>query len=85
MKEPFLGSIELFAFGYAPFKYMLCDGSMLSIAEYRALFNLIGTQFGGDGITNFALPNMLGYRPLDVTADFMCYYIACQGAYPSHF
>lgn len=83
MLEPFYGQIQLFAFGYAPNGYLLCNGAILSIAGYQALFSLIRNKFGGDGITTFALPNLNGARPLNVPTGYMCYYIANFGMYPS--
>lgn len=60
MSEPFIGQVVAVGFGYAPMGWALCDGSLLSIAENSALFSLIGTTYGGDGITNFALPDLRG-------------------------
>jgi microcystin-dependent protein len=56
--EPFLGHIALYAFGFAPRFWAQCNGQLLPIAQNQALFSLLGTQFGGNGITNFALPNL---------------------------
>lgn len=58
--EPFLGQIALFAFNYAPADWSTCDGRSLRIAEYTPLFSLIGTYYGGDGRTQFNLPNLQG-------------------------
>jgi Microcystin-dependent protein len=83
MDTPFVGTIQTFAFGYAPEGYLLCDGSLLPVTtEYFSLFSLIHNEFGGDGVTTFALPNMLGSTQLKVTSGYMCYYIAYQGLYP---
>lgn len=60
MTEPFLGEIQAFAFGYAPRNWAVCDGSILPIQGNSALFSLIGTYYGGNGTTNFALPNLTG-------------------------
>ena len=60
MSEYYLGEIRVFAGGTLPAQWSLCDGRLLSISNYTALFSLIGTTFGGDGVTNFALPNLLG-------------------------
>jgi microcystin-dependent protein len=57
---PILGQIAEFAGNYAPSGWALCDGSLLGIATNSALFNVIGTRYGGDGITNFALPDLRG-------------------------
>lgn len=57
MANPFIGEIRVVGFTFAPVGWADCDGSLLSIAENDALFALIGTTFGGDGQTNFALPD----------------------------
>jgi len=58
MTQPYLGEIRMFGGNFAPRNWMLCTGQLLSIAQYNALFSLIGTTYGGDGTTNFALPNL---------------------------
>lgn len=58
--EPYLGEIQPFAFSYAPYNWMPCDGRLLQVQSNASLFALIGTQFGGDGSTTFALPNLIG-------------------------
>lgn len=58
MSEPFLGQIVMFGGNYAPNGYALCDGQLLPINQYSALFSLIGTAYGGNGQTTFALPNL---------------------------
>jgi len=58
--QPFLGDIEAFAFNYAPRGWALCAGQLLPIAQYTALFSLLGTNFGGDGVRTFALPDLRG-------------------------
>jgi microcystin-dependent protein len=62
--EPFLGQIQLFAFGWAPQGWALCDGRLLAISSNTALFSLLGTTYGGDGRTTFALPDLRGRVPL---------------------
>ncbi len=62
--EPYLGQITLVAFNFAPLGWAFCDGRLLPISEYSALFTLIGTTYGGDGQTTFALPNLLSRIPL---------------------
>jgi microcystin-dependent protein len=64
MAEPFLGQIVTFGFGWAPINYLPCDGRLMSIAEYNALFVLLGTTYGGDGVSTFALPNLNGRIPV---------------------
>lgn len=58
--EPFLGQILMVGFNFAPVGWALCNGQTLSIAQNTALFSLLGTQYGGDGRTTFALPNLQG-------------------------
>lgn len=58
--EPFIGEIKLFAFNFAPKSYMFCAGQTLAIASNTALFALLGTTYGGNGQTTFALPNLQG-------------------------
>ena len=58
--DPILGEIRSFAGPYAPNGWLLCDGSLLNISEYEALYSLIGTSYGGDGRVNFALPDLRG-------------------------
>ena len=56
--EPYLGEIRIFAGNFAPVGWLFCDGSLQPISEYDALFNLVGTTYGGDGQNTFAVPNM---------------------------
>jgi microcystin-dependent protein len=58
--DPLLGEIALFAFPFAPRGWALCAGQLLSIAQNQALFSLLGTTYGGDGITTFGLPDLRG-------------------------
>ncbi|HMQ61685.1 MAG TPA: tail fiber protein [Flavilitoribacter sp.] len=58
--EPFIGQIQPFGFNFAPKGWALCDGQLQSIAQNSALFSLLGTTYGGDGITTFALPDLRG-------------------------
>jgi microcystin-dependent protein len=62
--DPFLGEIRLFAGNFAPKGWLLCDGQPLSIAANDALFQLIGTTYGGDGTTTFALPDLRSRLPI---------------------
>jgi len=61
----YLGEIKMFAGNFAPNGWAFCDGSLLQIADNTALFSLLGTMYGGDGITTFALPDLRGRVPLD--------------------
>ncbi|MBC7586411.1 phage tail protein [Tardiphaga sp. vice352] len=60
MSDPFIGEIQAFAFGFVPKGWALCDGSLLPIQRYSTLFSLIGSLYGGNGTTTFALPNLVG-------------------------
>lgn len=60
MSEPFLAQISMFSFGFAPKGWALCNGQLLPINQNQALFALLGTQYGGNGTTTFALPNLQG-------------------------
>ena len=62
--NPFIGQILMVGFNFAPQGWALCNGQLLPIAQYTALFSLLGTYYGGDGRTNFALPNLQGRIPL---------------------
>jgi len=62
--DPFVAEIRIFAGNFAPIGWALCNGQILPISQNTALFSLIGTQFGGNGTTNFALPNLQGSVPV---------------------
>lgn len=62
--DPILGEIRLFGFNFAPRGWALCQGQIMSIAQNTALYSLLGTQFGGDGQTTFALPDLRSRVPL---------------------
>ncbi len=64
MSEPFLGEIRMFTGNFAPQGWAMCNGQILSIAQNTALFSLLGTTYGGDGNTTFALPNLQGRVPI---------------------
>jgi microcystin-dependent protein len=64
VSEPFLGEIRLIAFTFAPKGWAMCNGQLLPINQNQALFSLLGTSFGGDGRTTFALPNFQGRMPI---------------------
>lgn len=71
MSQPYIGEIRMFAGNFAPVGWMFCDGSLLAISENEALFQLIGTTYGGDGQTVFALPDMRGRFPLHQGNGYM--------------
>jgi len=64
MCDAFLGEIRMFGGSYAPMDWLLCDGGLVQISQYEQLFSLIGTTYGGNGTTNFALPNLRGRLPI---------------------
>jgi microcystin-dependent protein len=64
MSDPFVGEIREVGFNFAPVGWLTCDGQLLPISQYNALFALLGTQFGGNGSTNFALPDLRGRVPI---------------------
>lgn len=64
MSEPFIGEIRMFGFTFSPRNYAFCNGQLLSIAQNSALFSLLGTTYGGNGTTTFALPDLRGRVPV---------------------
>lgn len=64
MADPYIGEIRMFSGTFAPVNWAFCNGQILAISQYEALFSLIGTSYGGDGQTTFALPNMQGRVPV---------------------
>jgi len=69
MSQPFIGEIRMFGGLFAPYGYAFCQGQLLSISQYQALYALIGTTYGGDGVNTFALPDLQGRVPLHAGAD----------------
>ncbi|MGE5704361.1 MAG: phage tail protein [Clostridia bacterium] len=67
MSEPFVGEIRLFANNYAPRGWMFCEGQILQINQNQALYSLLGTVYGGNGVTTFALPDYRGRVPIHVS------------------
>lgn len=70
MDEAFVGEIFLIPYSYAPVGFAFCDGRLLNIGDYEALFSLIGTMYGGDGVRTFALPDLRGRVPLGVSNSY---------------
>jgi microcystin-dependent protein len=68
MADPFLGEIKMFAGNFAPVGWNFCDGTVLQIGANDALFALLGTTYGGDGVSTFALPDFRGRIPVHVSA-----------------
>src|SRR5436190_1728199 len=64
MSSPYVGEIILVGFNFAPVGYAFCDGQLMPISENETLFQLIGTTYGGDGQTTFALPDLRGRTPI---------------------
>ena len=64
MSDQFVGEIRIFPFNFAPKGWAFCDGQLMPISQNTALFSLLGTQYGGDGKSTFALPNLQGNVPL---------------------
>jgi microcystin-dependent protein len=77
--EPFIGQIELFPYDFEPRGWTTCDGKLLQMNTNMALFSLLGTRFGGDGKTTFAVPDLRKALP----NSNMRYCIALEGVYPS--
>lgn len=64
MADQFIGEVRIFGGNFAPKGWALCNGQLLPISQNTALFSLLGTYYGGDGKTNFALPNLMGRAPM---------------------
>ncbi|MGA3002209.1 MAG: tail fiber protein [Verrucomicrobiota bacterium] len=62
--DPFIGELRLFGFNFAPVGWALCQGQLLQISQNAALFSILGTQYGGNGTSNFGLPNLQGMVPI---------------------
>jgi len=74
----YVGTIQLNSFPYAPPGWLLCDGAILNIQSYSALFSLIGAKFGGNGTTTFAVPNLQTAQN-----GTLRYCICAEGIYPN--
>ena len=70
MSEPFLAEIRIFTFNFAPKGWAMCNGQFMPINQNQALFALLGTTYGGDGVTTFALPNLQGRAPNHMGSGF---------------
>ncbi len=71
MSQPYVGEIRMFAGNFAPVGWMFCEGQLLPISENETLFNLIGTTYGGDGQSTFALPDLRGRLPVHMGSGFI--------------
>ena len=71
MAQPYIGEIRMFAGNFAPAAWMFCEGQLLPISENETLFQLLGTTYGGDGESTFALPDLRGRIPIHVGNNFI--------------
>src|SRR4051794_19383857 len=71
MSNPFMSEIRIMSFNFAPRGWAFCNGQLLPINQNQALFSLLGTTYGGNGQTNFALPNLQGRVPIHMGAGFV--------------
>jgi len=78
MSEPYIGEIRIFAGNFAPVNWSFCDGSLIAISQNDALFQLIGTTYGGDGQTTFALPDLRGRVPVHMGTGAGATYVQGQ-------
>jgi microcystin-dependent protein len=69
MSDPFIGEVRMFAGNFAPRGWEFCDGRLLPISSYTALFSLLGTTYGGNGASTFALPDLRGRIPVHMGAS----------------
>jgi microcystin-dependent protein len=76
--DPFVAEIRIFPFNFPPRGWAFCDGQILPISQNTALFSLLGTTYGGNGTSTFALPDLRGLAPNNMT-----YSICDQGIFPS--
>ncbi len=81
MGEPFLSEIRIFAFNYAPRAWAFCNGQLLPINQNQALFSLLGTTYGGNGQTTFALPDLRSCVPIHSGSGFT---LGQKGGQPAH-
>src|SRR5262245_42735371 len=70
MPSPYVGELRMFAGNFAPVGWMFCEGQLLPISENETLFNLIGTTYGGDGQSTFALPDLRGRVPVHQSPNY---------------
>lgn len=84
MAEPFLGEIKLFSFPFPPRGWARCEGQLMSIAQNQALFSILGTTYGGNGITAFALPDLRGRVPVGPGQQVQLGQIAGEEAHALH-
>jgi len=80
MSDSYMGDVRAMSFSFAPRGWAQCKGQLLPVAQNQALFHLLGTTFGGDGKTNFALPNLPG---VPANGGTLTYCICLNGQYPA--
>lgn len=71
MAQPFIGEIRMFGGNFAPQGWALCNGQLIAISQNEALFTLLGTTYGGDGVNTFALPDLRGRLPIHTGNGFV--------------
>lgn len=81
MTTPYISEIRIMSFGFAPRGWAQCDGQLVPISQNPTLYGLIGTRYGGDGVTTFGLPNLLARAPMHVGANHP---LAQLGGQPAH-
>ena len=85
MAEPFLAEIRIFSFGFAPRGWAMANGQLLPINQNQALFSLLGTTYGGNGQTNFSLPNLQDRTPIAMdTSQFGTYLLGATDGEANH-
>jgi microcystin-dependent protein len=85
MSEPFLAEVKIFGFNFPPRGWAFCDGQILPINQNQSLYSLLGTTYGGDGRTSFALPELRGRTPIHVgTGDESTYVLGEKGGEETH-
>ena len=80
MSQPYVGEIRMFGGSFAPAGWMFCDGQLLPISENETLFQLIGTTYGGDGQSTFALPDLRGRVPIHIGTHAGTTYVLAEKA-----
>jgi microcystin-dependent protein len=70
MADPYIGEIRMFAGNFAPVNWLFCQGQVLNISDYDALYTLLGTTYGGDGISTFAIPNLASRIPVHQSPSY---------------
>ncbi|GAA1934439.1 phage tail protein [Nocardioides hwasunensis] len=78
MSDPFIGEVRMFGGNFAPVGWLFCQGQLVSISDYDALFSLLGTVYGGDGVNTFALPNLQSRSPLHAGVGGQASYVLGQ-------